>query len=282
MGASCCGLAAARAAAALPSDVCSLFAQAWALHEVLLRRLSLEERALRLPAVPAGSADGSRWREVQQGLQALLSHFHAAATALLRRAGCSAHSMACKDGTRGSLDDISSSAEGSAAASLALDASMADWLDGRLLHCTAQALWQGLPVGPLSGEEAALLTSLLQQAGAQAAAGGHAAGARWALLQPPDIACSPATLGAPAGQPTATDEEAPPGGLPAVQDNALVDAVAGVSGSSAAGFASTPPAGEDSGSGREYAADYHWHTGGSLGGKRGPGRPGFELHHLPA
>ncbi|KAL4440400.1 hypothetical protein ABPG75_003401 [Micractinium tetrahymenae] len=250
LGAACCGLAAARAPPSVPAE-------------------AQPGGALRLPAVPAGLAGsgcGGSWQEVQHGLHALLSGFHLAAAALLCEAGSTSGSTAGECGPSGSSKDGDGSAEGHGAASLALDASMADWLDGRLLHCIALALWQGLPVGPLAAGEVSLLRSLLQQAGSQAAAAGYAAAASWEAQLPPGIGCSPAAIGPPAAVPAPAHEEALPSQLPAVQGNALVEAVAGSSSSSSNGqsaFGSDSGALSSQGSsgGREYAADYHWHTG---------------------
>ncbi|PSC67092.1 putative phosphoinositide phosphatase SAC9 isoform X1, partial [Micractinium conductrix] len=221
------------AADGVPPTACQLYAQAWCLHELLLRRLSLQERALRLPEEPAGEAggaDGHSWQEVQRGLHTFLSAFHATAVAVLHSSSGSGSGATAAGGL--ACDGAGGSASGGA--SLALDASMADWVDGRLLHCVVQALWQG-DLGPLSPEEHVELQALLQQAAQHAASAGFAGGDSWAaalrqdaapgkagdvqhllqqLLQP----VPPQHVGSPAAEAGAPERRV-------LQENALVQAV---------------------------------------------------------
>ncbi|PSC67145.1 putative phosphoinositide phosphatase SAC9 [Micractinium conductrix] len=274
LGAACCGLVAAQAAAdGVPPTACQLYAQAWCLHELLLRRLSLQERALRLPEEPAGEAggaDGHSWQEVQRGLHTFLSAFHATAVAVLHSSSGSGSGATAAGGL--ACDGAGGSASGGA--SLALDASMADWVDGRLLHCVVQALWQGRPVGPLSPEEHVELQALLQQAAQHAASAGFAGGDSWAaalrqdaapgkagdvqhllqqLLQP----VPPQHVGSPAAEAGAPERRV-------LQENALVQAVVGSGGGVSAGLLlglGAEEAGEYVEGSKAYDASFHWHSG---------------------
>lgn len=290
LGAACCGLVAAQAAAdGVPPTACQLYAQAWCLHELLLRRLSLQERALRLPEEPAGEAggaDGHSWQEVQRGLHTFLSAFHATAVAVLHSSSGSGSGATAAGGL--ACDGAGGSASGGA--SLALDASMADWVDGRLLHCVVQALWQGRPVGPLSPEEHVELQALLQQAAQHAASAGFAGGDSWAaalrqdaapgkagdvqhllqqLLQP----VPPQHVGSPAAEAGAPERRV-------LQENALVQAVVGSGGGVSAGLLlglGAEEAGEYVEGSKAYDASFHWHSGalGRAGGGAGCTRAGL-------
>lgn len=250
----------------MPPDVRQLFAQAWCLHELLMRQLRLQDRALRLPEQPAAEevgASGRTWPEVLHGLNGLLSSYHSAAAALLS----------------GGAPDQGSSSN---VANLAQDASMADWLDGRLFYAIALALWQGQPVGPLAAEEQAQLqelAELVQQAGrAASAAAGHTSGAEWTVQLPQDGAKDPAAPGLVSNQPPPQLAAAQPPvkRLLPVQGNALMDAVVGSSG----GGADDALPVHDSASAKvpavvnvpaaPYHANFHWRTGAFGGVSRGP------------
>lgn len=262
LGAVCCGQAAARAAPGTPDDLQELLARAWALHELLLRRLALQDRALRLPIEPpaiAVGAGGRTWQAVRQGLNRFLAHFHSTAVALLSGG---ADGSTCSGG---SGEDAASAggAAASAARATACDASMADWFDGRLLHCLVLALWQGRLPDSLGCCEHAEVLELLLQAGSAAAAAGYTAGRSWTLPAPTGQAggASQARLeaggsaGGPAGPPM----------LAVVRGNAPVEAVVGSVGGGSLLLGAEPevaaPVTVMGTTGAPHNASYHWHTG---------------------
>ncbi len=258
LGAACCGAAAALAASTSPAAARQLFVEAWCLHELLLRRLSLAERARQLPPSPPAAAVGAgglTWPK--RGLTACLEAFHSTAAALL-------------SGSEGSSGGGSSGAGGesaSAAAELAACPSMADWLDGRLLHIIALALWQGRQVAALPAEEQAQLAALRQAVQqAVAACSGSIAEPAWMSMSVP----GPQLSRVPAAPPSAPLPAQPPPNAAAdpapqqeqaqpLHSNALVAAICkGGSGPSAL---LPRAAGSISAGSTPYAADYHWHSG---------------------
>jgi hypothetical protein len=227
LGAAVCGLLAAQPPAGLAPDLLQLFTRAWCTHELLLRSLPLRQRSLHLPLVEAAGTGGRQLEEVERWLSSYLSAFHAAAEALLGAAPAGP-------------------------GPLALDASMADWLDGRLLHCLVVSLWQGRPGNPATEEEAQL-ERLVDQAAL--AAGGELL--TW--LRPTSAAAGPLQRPGPDG--VCAPERVPPRLLP-VLGNALVDVV---SGGDTALLLHDPSSREVLNVLREqsaaYSADFHWHSG---------------------
>lgn len=131
LGAVCCGAAVALAPATVPPSARQAFAHSWCVHELLLRRLALTDRARQLPEAQAA----------QDGLVACLDTFHSAAAALLSSRG----------------------AEG-----LLSCPSLADWLDGRMLWAVALSLGgkaaEPLQLAPVELAELQPLFHLVQQA----------------------------------------------------------------------------------------------------------------------
>lgn len=259
LGAACCGVAAALGMRDAPPDVRRLCATAWCLHEILLRRLSLTDRALRLPEPPAADAVGAggrSWQEARSGMAGFLAAFHASAAAMLELAGASEAKAA--------------GAAPPAGASLALDASMADWLDGRLLHAVLLCLWQGRPLGPLSAGEQALLAELerhVQTAAAATGSLGLALPAKGAAGQGPVQPLSPPAPSVPMEERSEAMGQQP---LLPVRGNELIDAVlGGGSGSDSGSGSASPPHTPQPGRpapavplGSRYEATHHWHSGG--------------------
>lgn len=241
LGAVCCGAAVALAPPSVPPSERQLFARAWCLHELLLRRLDLPDRARSLPEAAAAAA------EAQGGLRACLDAFHAAAATLL------------------------SSGNGASASGLLSCSSLADWLDGRLLHAVALSLRSGQAPAELA--ELRALSQLVQQAAA-------AVGGASCDLTQLETAVAELTLAAPQ-LPTAA-EPVPPGPAaaashpmeaeageasdqpPPFSTNELVQAILGPSdGSSGAGLAlgSRLSASLAAFKAQPYKADHHWHSG---------------------
>lgn len=112
LGAASCALA----AQTVSVNLRALFVETWCIHELYLRHLRLADRALGPSdsALPAGR-DARPWSAVHAGTRAFVSSLHRSALELLR------------------------------AQTMELDASMADWFDGRLFACIAAALAAGLP-----------------------------------------------------------------------------------------------------------------------------------------
>lgn len=246
-------------AAQVPDPVHRLFTQAWCLHELLLRRLSLPERSRQLPPDPPATATGVgglTWQEVQCALAACLDAFHSTAATLLSR---------CESSRSCSSSNGGGNTSGSAAAQLADCPSMADWLDGRLLHVAARALWQGQQLEALPAEEQAELSALSQAVQqAAAACGSSSSAAPGALTIPP----GPQHSGVPAAQPAKPapaqpQPEAaalPPPQASPLHSNALVAAICQGVGSGPSTLVLHVAGGTHS-EGTPYAADYHWHSG---------------------
>jgi hypothetical protein len=122
-----------------PPQLMVLFCRAWCLHELCRRQLPLPERALRLPkpsqqSQRASSKDTLPWPDVQSQLAAFIQRWHATAAALLTGDAC---------GARENGHAVNEAQPGTPAGCKALDSSLADWFDGRLMHLLVSALWQG-------------------------------------------------------------------------------------------------------------------------------------------
>ena len=262
LGAAACGAIAALA----PSEHLALFTHAWCLHEVLCRQLPLAHRALQLPQPAAGSAAAGRqsWAEVQAEVLPFIGSLNHAGALLLEAASPGSTATSADAGSIVSGDGAVDAA--APAGGRQLDASLADWLDGRLLHLIVAALWEGRPL-QLGAPAQALLAQLQQSIqGAAAAFGGQSPlpdGTSNGGSLPAAAAgsVSPGRAAAqPAPAPAATDVKLLP-----VRGNALVDAVMAGDGHAVLSVheldsSEARLAMRDSTS--TYWGDFHYHTGG--------------------
>ena len=236
LGAASCGALLALASRA-PPQMLELFTTAWCVHEVWCRQLELSQRALHLWR-PAAST----WAEVQAQLQHFTASLHAVAVLLRAASGAAA------GGARG-----------------ALDASMADWLDGRLLHLVAAVLWERRSLN-LSAAGQAQLAGLQKAVKLSAAAfAGSLAGPRPGLT---DVAGSQLATPAPERPPGPPPAGISPAG-PAATDhvallpvsNGLVEAVMAGSSALAVYDVGGTQAQQAQRTTTTYLGNFHYHTG---------------------
>lgn len=243
---------------------------------------------------------------MQGSLNAFLACLHSAAEALLAgRRGCSSggsgstgdsgggggHGDGSSNGMSDETSSGGSSSLGELQAQLALDASMTDWVDGRLLHCIVAGLLAGREPQLAPAEEAELqqLAGLVA-AGARAAAATAGGGATRPEAPEAPVAGGQAALPSSPAPLESTVQLDPVGSwssccgdegdesndavaarpspvrLLPVAGNALVEAVEADSGGSMLqcfGLDSPEVARAREALQRPYAADYHWHTGGA-------------------
>ena len=266
LGAGACGALSALA----PSEHLALFTHAWCLHEVLCRQLPLAHRALRLPQPEAASDAAGRqpWAEVQAEMLSFIASLHFAGALLLEAASPWA---AAAPADAGSIMPGNGAVDAAApAGARQLDASLADWLDGRLMHLLVAALWEGRPL-QLGARAQALLDQLQQSIQSAAAAFGGQSPLASGASNGGDAA-APATGSAGAGQeaaqpaPAAEPAAAEVKLLP-VHSNALVEAVMAGDGHSGHTVLSVHEL--DSSEARlamrdssaTYWGDHHFHTG---------------------
>ncbi|GAB4814095.1 hypothetical protein N2152v2_001141 [Parachlorella kessleri] len=292
LGAACCAQVGLHPPGAVPATLLPTLIHAWCLHELLLRHLPLSQRALRLPweestACNAGSCASAAQLQALQTLQAFAPKFHAAAASLIQAAS-SLGSLSSAAGGSSTAANVATGAIASRPAvpgpqavapvpcQLALDVSMADWLDGRLLHVIVWGLAGGarLALSPAEEEELHGIVGLVQTSW-------QAAGGTWEHFPakgPNDSSSStgrasnnpaevpaPATPGAP--EPANRASPASPVRLLPVVGNGLVEAVSGGTGSTSLQFhelgsQEVKQVLEAQQAG--YGANYHWHTGGPI------------------